>query len=217
MTTRDVIAAPADLAVHSRGDDDRTLRRGEAPLEVAAHTPPGSPPAAAGHAEADRVAHAIPAGATARPRARPGSWSVLLGLALVAVFGRLKRPLHSPQITGPSSICLGVMCSLRGLGWHAHSTATRRPPRFFGLSSPGPSSPLPPTARASGGSAAPTYLSLRDSDYSASRCITDRFSSPWPGGPGVPGAACQINVCQSEQWSGSTRIAGCVILSQCLG
>jgi hypothetical protein len=36
---------------------------------------------------------------------------------------------HSPQITGPSSIRLGVMCSSRG-GWQAHSTARRRPRAF---------------------------------------------------------------------------------------
>jgi hypothetical protein len=29
------------------------------------------------------------------------------------------------------------MCSLRG-GWQAHWTGSRRPPRFFGLSLPGP-------------------------------------------------------------------------------
>jgi hypothetical protein len=28
---------------------------------------------------------------------------------------------------------LGAICSLRGVGWHAHSTAARRPPRFLGL------------------------------------------------------------------------------------
>ncbi len=45
-------------------------------------------------------------------------------------------------MTGPSSICLGVMCNLRG-GWQAHSTASLRPPRFFGLSSPPPSPSSP--------------------------------------------------------------------------
>ena len=49
----------------------------------------------------------------------------------------------TPRRTGPSSICLGVMCSLRG-GWRAHSTATRRTSRFFGLPPPWPSSPSSP-------------------------------------------------------------------------
>ena len=58
---------------------------------------------------------------------------------------------HKPHMIGPSSICLGVSWRRRGSGWHAHSTATRRPPRLAGLPGPSPpwsSPPSPPTAGA---------------------------------------------------------------------